>query len=275
MRAPISRSGRSFSPSCLILALLAAILAHLGALRPHLVAKLLQDGAQMAQHSAKMGQHGLQEGPQIQEKPSKVMNYRRFFGFRPFWQDRAQDTKKVTKMLPKARQVGSKFASLGTSWRQVGQHSVILAPTWPILVPRCAPTGIHMEPQMPPNSHLAPSWRQEGPQSAPRQPQGSIFSYFPPFLGTILDRFPFIFHIPLNRISKSILPSMFDFLLQFLLSISSSQVSSLGTVAVWRAQRIGIFIQVKKRNEHNSNVIRSSYNKNNLQVSGEIRATMV
>ena len=181
LRLPISLSGRPFSPSCLILALLAAILAHLGARRAHLVAKLLQDGAQMTQHSAKMGQHGLQEGSQIQEKPLKVMNSRRFFGFRPFWQDRAQDTKKVTKMLPKARQVGSKFASLGTSWRQVGQHSVILAPTWPILVPRCAPTGIHMEPQMPPNSHLAPSWRQEGPQSAPRQPQGSIFSYFLPF----------------------------------------------------------------------------------------------
>ena len=63
LRLPISLSGRPFSPSCLILALLAAILAHLGARRAHLVAKLLQDGAQMTQHSAKMGQHGLQEGP--------------------------------------------------------------------------------------------------------------------------------------------------------------------------------------------------------------------
>ena len=70
---------RPFSPSCLILVLLGAILDHLGALRPHLVAKLLQDGAQMAQHSAKMSQHSLQEQPQDPKKPSKVMNYRRFF----------------------------------------------------------------------------------------------------------------------------------------------------------------------------------------------------
>ena len=33
------------------------------------------------------------------------------------------------------------------------------------------------------------------------------------------------FHLPLNRISKSLLPSMFHFFLHFLLSISSSQVS--------------------------------------------------
>ena len=94
---------RPFSPSCLILALLGAILDHLGALRPHLVAKLLQDGAQMAQHSAKMSakmsQHSLQEQPQDPKKPSKVMNYRRFFGFRHFWQDRAQDPKKELIML--------------------------------------------------------------------------------------------------------------------------------------------------------------------------------
>ena len=76
---------RPFSLSCLILALLGAILDHLGALRPHLVAKLLQDGAQMAQHSAKMSQHSLQEQPQDPKKLSKVMNYRRFFGFRHFW----------------------------------------------------------------------------------------------------------------------------------------------------------------------------------------------
>ena len=99
------------------------------------------------------------------------MSYRSCFGFRPFWQDRAQDTKKVTKMLPKARQVGSKFASLGTSWRPVGQHRAILGPTWPILASRCAPIGIQMEPQMRSKSHLGPSWRQErhrGPQKCPR-----------------------------------------------------------------------------------------------------------
>ena len=107
-----------------MLAVLGATLAHLVALGSHLVAKLLQDGAQLAQHSVKMSQHRLQEGPQIHKKPSKVMKYRRFFGFRPFWKDRAQDIKKATKMLPKSRQV----AHLRL---QVGHLGHILAPSWP------------------------------------------------------------------------------------------------------------------------------------------------
>ena len=53
-----------------------------------------------------MSQHSLQEQPQALKEPSKVMNYRRFFGFRNSWQDRAQDLKEVAKMLPKVRQVG-------------------------------------------------------------------------------------------------------------------------------------------------------------------------
>ena len=106
------------------------------------------------------------------------MNCRRFFGFRPFWKDRAQDAKKVNKMHPKARQVRSKFAFLGTSWRQVGQHGAILAPTWPILAPRCAPTGIQMEPQMRPKSHLGPSWRQEGRPWAQKCPWSLNFHRF-------------------------------------------------------------------------------------------------
>ena len=60
-------------------------LCYLGALEPHLIAKMLQDGANMPQHSAKMSQHSLQEQPQDPKKPSKVMNCRRFFGFRHFW----------------------------------------------------------------------------------------------------------------------------------------------------------------------------------------------
>jgi hypothetical protein len=37
--------------------------------------------------------------------------------------------------------LGSKMTILGPSWRQVGQLSAILAPTWLILVPRWAPRG--------------------------------------------------------------------------------------------------------------------------------------
>ena len=125
--------GRPFSPSCLILALLAAILAHLGALRPHLVAKLLQDGAQMVQHSAKISQqHGLQEGPPDQKT---------FLCFRPVWKDRTQDTKKVTKTFPKARQVGI----LGTSWRHLGAKLANIASS---------------------RLQLDPSWCQDAPQQA-------------------------------------------------------------------------------------------------------------
>ena len=119
----------------------------------------------IAQHSAKMSQHSLQEQPQDPKKPSKVMYCRRFFGFRHFWQDRAQDPKKVAKMLPKML-LGSKLAILGTSWRQVGQLSAILAH----LGAKMSPTGIQIEPQMRPKSHLGPSWRQEGrpgPQQCP------------------------------------------------------------------------------------------------------------
>ena len=126
--------------------------ARLSALGSHLVAKLSQDGAKMAprwfriaprwpniaQHSAKMSQHSLQEQPQDPKKPSKVLYYRRFLGFRDFWQDRAQDPKKVAKMLPKVRQVGH----LGL---QVGHLGHILAPSWP--------TWRHLGAKMRPNSH--------------------------------------------------------------------------------------------------------------------------
>ena len=50
------------------------------------------------------------------------------------------------------------------------------------------------------------------------------FLAFSTILGTILDRFLLIFHLHLNRISKSISPSMFDFLVQFLMSLSSSSL---------------------------------------------------
>ena len=92
----------------------------------------------IAQHSAKMSQHSLQEQPQDLKKPSKVMYYRRFFGFRHFWQDRAQDPKKFARMLPKVRQVGH----LGL---QVGHLGHILAPSWP--------TWRHLGAKMRSNSH--------------------------------------------------------------------------------------------------------------------------
>ena len=68
----------------------------------------------------------------------------------------------------------SKMAILGPSWRQVGQLSAILAATWPILAPRCAPTDLQIESQTRPKSHLGPSWRQEGRPGAPNPPGAQI-----------------------------------------------------------------------------------------------------
>ena len=82
----------------------------------------------------------------------------------------------------------SKIAILGPSWRQVGQLSAILALTWPILAPRCAPTDLQIESQTRPKSHLGPSWRQEGRPGAPNHPWSSNFQRFDPVLDLMLDQ---------------------------------------------------------------------------------------
>ena len=111
----------------------------------------------------------------------------------------------------------SKMAILGPSWRQVGQLSAILALTWPILAPRCAPTDLQVEPQTRPKSHLGPSWRQEGRPGAPNHPWSSNFQGFDP---NFRPHFRAYFH--------------------HLASIRSRTSSRrFGTVAALRAQRIG------------------------------------
>ena len=101
----------------------------------------------------------------------------------------------------------SKMAILGPSWRQVGQLSAILAATWPILAPRCAPTDLQIEPQTRPKSHLGPSWRQEGRPGAPNHPWSSNFQGFDPNFDSIFD--PIFEHI-------------FIILLQFLLQFPAA-----------------------------------------------------
>ena len=71
--------------------------------------------------------------------------------------------------------LGSMCAILATSWREVGQLSAILAPTWPILAPRCAPTGLRREPRARPNQHPGASWRQAARQEPPNLPGTFIF----------------------------------------------------------------------------------------------------
>ena len=67
---------------------------------------------------------------------------------------------------------------------------------------------------------LAPRGSPKCSKTAPRLD----FLVFSTILGAILNRFFIIFHLHLDRISKSISPSMFDFLVQFLLSLSSSSL---------------------------------------------------
>ena len=135
---PFGAHFRYLASSCRSWALSWVILALSGRILSPSCSKMAPRWPKIAQHSAKMSQHSLQEQPRDPKKPPKVMNCRRFFGFRNFWQDRAQDPKKVAKMLPKVRQVGH----LGL---QVGHLGHILAPSWP--------TWRHLGAKMRPNSH--------------------------------------------------------------------------------------------------------------------------
>ena len=66
----------------------------------------------------------------------------------------------------------------------LGSMCAILAPTWPILAPRCAPTGLRREPRARPNQHLGASWRQAARQEPPHLPGAYICSRFCFHLGT-------------------------------------------------------------------------------------------
>ena len=135
--------------------------------------------ANIAQHSAKMNQHSLQEPPKIPENLAKVMSSHRFLRFSlvlarspPRSEKSRQDPPKSARKMPI---LGPMSAILATSWREVGQLSTILAPTWPILAPRCAPTGLRREPRARPNQHLGASWRQAARQEPPNLPRAYIF----------------------------------------------------------------------------------------------------
>ena len=127
------------------------------------------------------------------KKPVKTLGFLRFSAiwlFAPNIFESGQDTSQNGLKLAILQ---SKMAILGPSWRQVGQLSAILAATWPILAPRCAPTDLQIEPQTRPKSHLGPSWRQEGRPGAPNHPWSSNFHGFDPNFDSIFD--PIFEHI--------------------------------------------------------------------------------
>ena len=142
----------------------------------------------IAQHSAKMSQHSLQEPPQDPPKPCKSDELSSFFGFSLVLARSPPRSKKSRQDPPKSALkmpiLGSMCAILATSWREVGQLSAILAPTWPILAPRCAPTGLRREPRARPNQHLGASWRHAARQEPPNLPGTYIFSSFCFHFGT-------------------------------------------------------------------------------------------
>ena len=126
-----------------------------------------------------MSQHSLQEPSQDPPKPSKSDELSSFFWFSlvlarspPRSKKSRQDPPKSARKMPI---LGSMCAILATSWREVGQLSAILAPTWPILAPRCAPTGLRREPRARPNQHLGASWRQAVRQEPQNLPRSLIF----------------------------------------------------------------------------------------------------
>ena len=158
----LASSWRSWALSWLILALLGAILS------PS-CSKMAPRWPNIGQHSAKMSQHSLQEQPE-DPKTFKSDELSSFFWFSPFLVRSRPRSKKGHQDAPKSAPSWPSWPPSWPSWAHLGAKLANLAPSWPILAPRCAPIAIQMEPQMRHKSHLGPSWRQEGhrgPQKCP------------------------------------------------------------------------------------------------------------
>ena len=98
-----------------------AFFCNLGYILSHSCSKMATRLPNIVQPSAKMSQDSLQERSQHCKKTPFALCFTRVSQSVIFCKDRAQYSTKVTKLLPKARQV----AHLRT----------ILAPTWAILTP--------------------------------------------------------------------------------------------------------------------------------------------
>ena len=114
------------------------------------------------------------------------MEGRSFSHFHQFGKNCARDAQNARKCCPKWCQVGHLRG-------QVGQHSAILATSWPILAQRWLPGGVQMEFQSQPRPHPEAPWRPEGFRTA-RRPASwdEIFTDFLPFrarFSFVLSRF--------------------------------------------------------------------------------------
>ena len=162
-------------------ALSEAMLAHLGAMLGDLGAILEQLGDKMWTESAKMSQ-----GPQ---KTSQSDELSSFFWFSPFLARSRPRSNKGRQDAPKSAPSWQSCPPSWPSWAHLGAKLANLAPSWPILAPRCAPIAIQMEPQMRHKSHLGPSWRQEGHRGPQKCPWSLNFQRFFIEFWTEFDRF--------------------------------------------------------------------------------------
>ena len=89
-------------------------------------------------------------------------------------------------MLAKARQVASKLAILGTSWRQVGQLGPILAHLGAKMRPNSHPNGA-------PDALQIASWASLAPRGSPRTSKVPLELQFSTIFLRMLDRIRLIF----------------------------------------------------------------------------------
>ena len=139
-----------------------------------------------------MSQHSLQEHPQDPRKPCKSDELSSFFGFSlvlarspPRSRKSRQDPPKSALKMPI---LGSMCAILATSWREVGQLSAILAPTWPILAPRCAQQASEGSPEHVPISTLGHLGARRFAKSLKTSPGPLFFQDFACILLPILSK---------------------------------------------------------------------------------------
>ena len=163
------------------------VLALLGRILSPSCSKMAPRWPNIGQHSANIASKSRPRTPKNLQKCCTIIVFLVFAIFGKIAPKIQKRSPRCSQKCAKLAILASKLAILGTSWRQVGQLSAILAATCPILAPSCAPTDLQIKPQTRPKSHLGPSWRQEGRPGAPNHPWSSNFQGFDLNLDSIFD----------------------------------------------------------------------------------------